>query len=82
MCTQKPPHDHSENLYARYKQAFQVYIEQRVLPSQRDHHDEHLLKQLKQRWDNHKVRGAGARPAGVGCGVVRAAKCTAPTWGE
>ncbi|KAI3437587.1 hypothetical protein D9Q98_000040 [Chlorella vulgaris] len=55
MCTQKPPHDHSEQLYARYKDAFQVYIQEKVLPSLRDHHDEHLLKQLKQRWDNHKI---------------------------
>jgi hypothetical protein len=39
----------------RYKDAFQVYIQEKVLPSLRDHHDEHLLKQLKQRWDNHKV---------------------------
>ncbi len=38
-----------------YKEAFQVYIQQTVLPSLRDHHDEHLLKQLKHRWDNHKV---------------------------
>ncbi|EFN56087.1 hypothetical protein CHLNCDRAFT_22706 [Chlorella variabilis] len=55
MCTQKPPHDHSEQLYARYTEAFQVYIQEKVLPSLRDHHDEHLLKQLKQRWDNHKI---------------------------
>lgn len=37
-----------------------VYIQEAVLPSLRNHHDEHLLKQLKQRWDNHKV---GRRPA-------------------
>ena len=40
-----------------YKEAFQQYISEAVLPSLRNHHDEHLLKQLKQRWDNHKVGG-------------------------
>ena len=41
----------------RYKEAFQVYIKELVLPSLRNHHDDHLLRQLKQRWDNHKVGG-------------------------
>ncbi len=30
MCTQKPPHDYSEALYERYKQAFSLYIDERV----------------------------------------------------
>lgn len=34
------------------------YIKEAVLPSLKNHHDEHLLKQLKLRWDNHKVGGA------------------------
>lgn len=31
------------------------YIKEVVLPSLKKHHDEHLLRQLKLRWDNHKV---------------------------
>lgn len=30
-----------------------------MLPSLKKHHDEHLLRQLKLRWDNHKARGSG-----------------------
>lgn len=30
MCTQKPPHDYSEQLYSKYKEAFNVYIGERV----------------------------------------------------
>ena len=30
MCTQKPPHDYSEALYDRYKQAFSVYIDEKA----------------------------------------------------
>jgi hypothetical protein len=30
MCTQKPPYDFSEQLYKRYKQAFENYIGERV----------------------------------------------------
>lgn len=35
------------------------YIKEVVLPSLKKHHDEHLLRQLKLRWDNHKVGGRG-----------------------
>lgn len=30
MCTQKPPHDYSEALYDRYKQAFSLYIDEKA----------------------------------------------------
>lgn len=39
-----------------------MYIQEAVLPSLRNHHDEHLLKQLKQRWDNHKVHRPALTP--------------------
>lgn len=26
MCTQKPPHDYSQQLYDKYKEAFEEYI--------------------------------------------------------
>jgi cullin 1 len=35
MCTQKPPHDYSEQLYNRYKEAFEVYVHDKVgVPAQ------------------------------------------------
>ncbi|KAG6432151.1 hypothetical protein SASPL_103725 [Salvia splendens] len=75
MCTQKPPHDYSQQLYDKYKEAFQEYItttccENRawgalgawggqgvavVLPSLKEKHDEFMLRELVQRWSNHKI---------------------------
>ncbi|KAL3749671.1 hypothetical protein ACJRO7_010750 [Eucalyptus globulus] len=55
MCTQKPPHDYSQQLYDRYGQEIRKYLLQTVLPSLRCKHNEFLLKEFVQRWDNHKV---------------------------
>ena len=33
MCTQKPPHDFSQQLYERYREAFNEYIASVVLPA-------------------------------------------------
>lgn len=55
MCTQKPPYDYSEQLYNRYREAFNSYINDKVLPSLREHRDEVLLRELYQRWCNHKL---------------------------
>lgn len=55
MCTQKPPYDYSEQLYARYRDAFSTYISAKVLPSLREHRDETLLRELYRRWCNHKL---------------------------
>ncbi|KAI8467553.1 MAG: Cullin [Monoraphidium minutum] len=55
MCTQKPPYDYSEQLYGRYREAFNAYINDKVLPSLREHRDEVLLRELYQRWCNHKL---------------------------
>lgn len=55
MCTQKPPYDYSEQLYGRYREAFNSYINDKVLPSLREHRDEVLLRELYQRWCNHKL---------------------------
>jgi hypothetical protein len=30
MCTQKPPYDYSEQLYGRYREAFNSYINDKV----------------------------------------------------
>lgn len=55
MCTQKPPHDYSEQLYTRYRESFNSYINENVLPTLREHRDEVLLKELYKRWVNHKL---------------------------
>ncbi|RVW54547.1 Cullin-1 [Vitis vinifera] len=55
MCTQKPPHDYSQQLYEKYREAFEEYITVTVLPSLRDKHDEFMLRELVKRWANHKV---------------------------
>ncbi|XP_074279245.1 cullin-1-like isoform X2 [Silene latifolia] len=54
MCTQKPPHDYSQQLYDKYKQVFVDYLNEKVLPSLREKHDEFLLRELVNRWSNHK----------------------------
>ncbi|KAJ3669563.1 hypothetical protein LUZ60_011513 [Juncus effusus] len=55
MCTQKPPHDYSQQLYDKYKSSFEEYIHSMVLPSLREKHDEFMLRELVRRWTNHKV---------------------------
>ncbi|KAF8676431.1 hypothetical protein HU200_046981 [Digitaria exilis] len=55
MCTQKAPHDYSEQLYDKYKEALDEYITTTVLPSMREKHGEFLLRELVLRWKNHKV---------------------------
>lgn len=55
MCTQKPPHDYSQQLYDKYKLAFEEYISSTVLPSLSEKHDEYMLRELVKRWANHKV---------------------------
>ncbi|XP_049412004.1 cullin-1-like [Solanum stenotomum] len=55
MCTQKAPHDYSEQLYDKYKEAVEDYIITIVLPSLNKKHDEFLLKELEKRWASHKL---------------------------
>ncbi|KAL5711512.1 Cullin-1 [Ranunculus cassubicifolius] len=55
MCTQKAPNDYSQQLYDRYREAFEEYINTDVLPSLREKHDEFLLRELVMRWGNHKI---------------------------
>ncbi|KAJ0601856.1 putative cullin protein, neddylation [Helianthus annuus] len=55
MCTQKPPHDYSQQLYDKYRESFEEYITSTVLPSLREKHDEFMLRELVRRWSNHKV---------------------------
>ena len=46
MCTQKPPHDYSQQLYERYREAFNEYITTKVLPALREKQGEYMLKEL------------------------------------
>ncbi|KAI4349627.1 hypothetical protein L6164_010192 [Bauhinia variegata] len=55
MCTQKPPHDYSQQLYDKYKDSFDEYIRTTVLPSLKEKHDEFMLRELVRRWSNHKI---------------------------
>ncbi|CAI0466803.1 unnamed protein product [Linum tenue] len=54
MCTQKP-HDYSQQLYDRYRESIEDYINSMVLPSLREKHDEFMPRELVKRWENHKV---------------------------
>jgi hypothetical protein len=38
-----------------FMQTIQHYLENTVRPSLRDHHGEFLLKEVKRRWENHKI---------------------------
>ncbi|KAH0730543.1 hypothetical protein KY289_001731 [Solanum tuberosum] len=55
MCTQRPPHDYSQQLYDKYREPFEEYFTTTVLPSLREKHDEFMLRELVKRWSNHKV---------------------------
>lgn len=55
MCTQKPPHDYSQQLYDKYRESFEEYIAATVLPALREKHDEFMLRELVKRWMNHKI---------------------------
>ncbi|KAM0998396.1 hypothetical protein ACFX13_008265 [Malus domestica] len=55
MCTQKPPNDYSQQLYDKYREAFEEYITSTVLPALREKHDEFMLRELVKRWANHKL---------------------------
>ncbi|OMO49804.1 hypothetical protein COLO4_38370 [Corchorus olitorius] len=61
MCTQTPrpndstPNDYSEQLYDKYRGAFENYIATTVLPSIEDKYNEFMLRELVNQWVNHKV---------------------------
>nr|BAW00384.1 cullin 1 [Petunia x hybrida] len=55
MCTQKAPHDYSQQLYDKYQEAVEDYITTIVLPSLKKKHDEFMLKELEKRWTSHKL---------------------------
>ncbi|KAI5415832.1 hypothetical protein KIW84_041032 [Lathyrus oleraceus] len=55
MCTNKPPHDYSQELYIKYKETFEDYIKTTVLPSLKEKKDKVLLRELLKRWSNLKT---------------------------
>ncbi|KAK2358236.1 cullin-1 [Trifolium repens] len=55
MCYQKPPHSYPHELYEKYKEIFEDYIKSIVLPSLQGKKDELLLRELLERWSNHKT---------------------------
>ena len=46
MCTQKPPHDFSQQLYERYREAFNEYIRERRVTALNEKSGEFMLKEL------------------------------------
>ncbi|KAK3441040.1 hypothetical protein EUGRSUZ_B01291 [Eucalyptus grandis] len=54
MCTQRPPHDYSQQLYDKFREAFEEDIMSTVWPSLREKHDEFMLRELVERWGNYK----------------------------
>jgi len=55
MCTQKPPHNYSEQLYQRYKKAISDYLNSAVLPAVREKTGQYMLKEVGKRWQHHKI---------------------------
>jgi cullin 1 len=55
MCTQKPPHNYSEQLYQRYKKAIADYLTAHVLPAVRSQTGQYMLKEIGKRWTHHKI---------------------------
>ncbi|OMO92341.1 hypothetical protein COLO4_17650 [Corchorus olitorius] len=55
MCAQKAPYDYSLQLYDKYREVIENYIDATVLPSIVDKYDnESMLRELVHRWANHK----------------------------
>uniref|UniRef100_M1B6D9 Cullin 1A n=1 Tax=Solanum tuberosum TaxID=4113 RepID=M1B6D9_SOLTU len=55
MCSQKPPYSYASQLYDKYKEALDEYINSTVLPALREKQDaEFMLRELVKRWENYK----------------------------
>ena len=53
MCTQRSPHNWSEELYSHHGSTIKDYLTSNVLPALKDTHDVYLLVELVKRWSNH-----------------------------
>ncbi|XP_015083074.1 cullin-1-like isoform X2 [Solanum pennellii] len=55
MSSKNPVNNCSQQLYDKYREAFEEYNITTVLPSLREKHDEFMLRELVKRWLNNKV---------------------------
>lgn len=55
MCTQRPPHNYSEQLYTRHGETIYNYLNDKVLPALQTKHGEALLVELVKRGKNHML---------------------------
>jgi len=55
MCTQRSPYNWSEQLYQRHGETICNYLNETVLPALKNKRSEYLLKELTERWNNHKI---------------------------
>lgn len=56
MCTQRSPHNFSEQLYERHGQYLRDYLRGRVLPGLRSQRDAQLLGELSKHWEAHQLQ--------------------------
>lgn len=55
MCTQKSPHNFSQDLYKKHGESLQQYLVNTVKPALEAKQDYYLLKELEKRWSNHTL---------------------------
>lgn len=55
MCTQRMPHNWSEQLYKRYGEAMTTYVQRMVLPALKEKRGIELLREILTRWQNHEI---------------------------
>ncbi|CAK9005115.1 Cullin-1 (OsCUL1) (OsCUL1-1) [Durusdinium trenchii] len=55
MCTQRSPHNWSEELYTRHGVTIENYFTEQVVPVLQGKRDEYLLKEMVLRWKNHEI---------------------------
>mmetsp|Transcript_181 Transcript_181/g.578 ORF Transcript_181/g.578 Transcript_181/m.578 type:complete len:753 (+) Transcript_181:64-2322(+) len=55
MCTQKSPDNHADELYKRYGEVYEEYLNNKVLPAIKAKHGEAVLDEFALRWKNHKL---------------------------
>lgn len=56
MCSQRAPYDYSQQLYYKYRETLEEYINSTVLPSLRGQYNiELMLREFVKMWENHKA---------------------------
>ena len=55
MCTQKPPHCCSDELYKRYGLVLRTYLTDSALPEIKKKQHEYMLEEFSYRWKNHQL---------------------------